>query len=371
MRKRWAPIAAVVLLAVMFVVCVFTIALSKREVSFYHTRSMYINDKNMEITAYALRSQMTPEDLTGCVDGAFSLCQECVAKYFDKESVDSEFGRIADLQRKGEGDHFDLSPAPLLLVRSGLALTELSGGAYDITAGALYRLFSDPYNEPTEDEIAEALKMCGTAGLQIGETGIRLADGVFLAPESLTDCYLCRILEEYFIFCGISNVFIRYGDIAFGIGGKLTTEGSLFWTHVETEPFEVILPDAYTDLKSDRIEFYDGYVAWAARPEAVAANALFVDSKPFVSSATGRPYEHDTGSVAVVVKNGPHAWYAHALSNMFLALGKENAMKLLSSGLPESTLDLQIRYVRFESTSGETEIYDITQEETEGTTLGE
>ena len=358
MRKRWAPIAAGVLLLVMLVLCVISVVESKRESSVKLTRSMDINHKELEITAYAERSQMTADELSKCVDGAFSLCRDYTDKYFDEESTESELGRIADLQSKGEGGRYDLSPSPLLLVRSGLALTEFSGGAYDITAGALYRLFDDPEAEPTDEEIAEALKLCGTSGLEVEANGIKLADGVVLDLESLADCYMCRVLEEYFVLCGISNVCVSYGDVVFVAGGKLTTEGFLFWKHIEKEPFEVLLPDAYTDLKEDKIEAYDGYYAWAARPEAASANALYTDAEPFISSDSGEEYDHDTGSVAVVVKNDARAWYAHALAHMFLALGKENSMKLLSSGLLESTFDLHIQYVRFESTSGETEVYE-------------
>ncbi|MBR5349425.1 MAG: FAD:protein FMN transferase [Lachnospiraceae bacterium] len=369
MRKRWAPIAAGVLLVVMLVLCVISVAESKRESSIKLTRSMDINHKKMEITAYALRGQMTADDLSKCLDGAFSLCRDYTEKYFDEESTESELGRIADLQSKGEGGRYELSLSPLLLVRSGLALTEFSSSAYDITAGALYRLFDDPEETPTDEEIAEALKRCGTAGLKADDNGIKLDDGVVLDLKSLADGYLCRVLEEYFVLCGISNVCVTYGDVVFVAGGKLSTQGALFWKHIEKEPFDVILPDAYTDLKEDKIEAYDGYFAWTARPDAAAANARYIDAQPFISSVSGEACDHDTGSVAVMVKNDARAWYAHALSQMFLALGKENSMKLLSSGLLESTFDLHIQYVRFESTSGETEVYRISDQNTESTTL--
>lgn len=363
MRKRWAPIVAGVLLVAMLVLCVFSVAESKREIAVKVTRSMDINHKKLEITAYVESSRMSEDELGRCLDGAFTLCQDYSGKYFDEEDTGSELGRIADLQRKGEGGRYDLSSSPLLLVRSGLALTEFSGGAFDITAGALYRLFEDSEEEPTDEEIEKALKLCGTSGLEVEENWIRLKGGVVLDLQSLSDCYMCRVLEEYFVLCGVSNVYVSYGDVAFVTGGKLTTKGVLFKKHIEKEPFEVVLPDAYPDLQEDKIEAYDGYFAWAARPEAAAANALYIDAEPFISSYDGLPYDHDTGSVAVVVENGAHAWYAHAISHMLLALGKVSSMQLLSSGLLESTFDLHIQYVRFESTSGETEIYESPEKE--------
>ena len=357
MSKKWAPIAAGVLLLLMVVLCVISVAESKHEAACDVTRSMDINHKKLEITAYARSSRMSQDNLSECVDGAISLCQEYAEKYFDEQSDKSELGHIADLQKKGAGGRYELSPSPLLLVRSGLMLTECSGGAYDITAGALYRLFEDPEEAPTEEELREALSLCGSSLIETEDHAIRLKDGVVLNLDSLSDCYMCRMLEEYFILCGVANVCVSYGDVVFTSGGRLTTKGVLFWKHIEKEPFEVILPDAYPDLKEDKLIADDGYYAWAARPEAASANDLYTDILPFVSSQTGLPYEHETGSVAVVLENGAHAWYAHAIAHMLLALGKENSMKLLSSGLLETSFDLSIRQVRFEMISGETEFY--------------
>ena len=362
MKKKWAPIAAGVSLLVMLLICVFSIAESKRETSCEVTRSMEINHKKLEITAYVERSRMTRSELSDCVDGAFSLCQEYSKKFFDEEDPTSELGRITDQQQKGVGGLYELSPVPLLLVRSGLALTDFSDGAYDMTAGALYRLLTDADEEPSEEEIARALKTCGVEGVTIEENGVRLQSGVLLDLSTLIDSFMCRTLEEYFVLCGVSDVYVRYGDVVFIMGGQLISKGILFWGRIETQPFEIVLPDAYPNLKEDKPEVLDGYYAWAARPEAAKANADYVDEVPFISTVNGRPYDHDTGSVAVVLENGPRAWYAHAVAHMFLSVGKDNAMKLLQSNILETTFGLKIRYVRFESTSGETTVYESLEE---------
>ena len=357
MKKKWAPIAAVVLLLVMLVLCILMIMDSKRETVYQVTRSMEIDHKKLEITAYARSSQMSKAKLSESVDGAFSLCQEYSSKYFDEESPTSELGRIADLQRKGEGGRYDLSPSPLLLVRSALALTELSDGAYDVTAGALNRLFEDPEDSPSEEEIRRALETCGVEGITVEENGVRLNSGVLLDLESLTEGFLCRTLEEYFALCGVIDFYIRYGDTVFVTGERLESKGALFWSRTEVDPYEIVFPDAYPDLVEDKQGACDGYYAWVARPEAARANEEYTDTFPFVSTVDGQPYDHDTGAVAVLVENGPRAWYAHALARMFLALGKDKSMKLLQSGILTSTFGFHIRWVRFESINGEDFVY--------------
>lgn len=359
MKKKWAPIAAGVLLLVMLVLCILSIVSSKRETASLVTRSMEIDHKKLEITACAWSSRMTKAKLSECVDGAFSLCQDYLDKYFDEENPTSELGRIAQLQRKGEGGRYDLSSSPLLLVRTGRMFTELSGGAYDVTAGTLYRLFEEPASEPSESEILRALKTCGVKGVTVEDSGVRLDSGVLLDLDCLIDCYLCRTLEEYFVLCGISDVCIRYGDIVFVMGKRLETKGFLFWKRVERQPFDIVIPDAYPNLLKDKPHIaFDGYYAWVARPEAAEANDEYVDIIPFVSAIDGQPFDHDTGSVALFLENGSHAWYAHAIARMLLALGKDNALKLIQSGILDSTFGLDINYVRFESISGETFIYD-------------
>lgn len=362
MKKKWAPIAAGVSLVVMLVICIVSIAESKRESSYHVTRSMEIDHKNLEITAYVERGRMTKDQLSDCVDGAFALCREYTDKYFDEESTTSELGGMLDQQRKSGAGSYVLSPSSLVLVRAGLALTDFSNGTYDMTAGALYHLYAEPDSEPTEEEIQRALSSCGTSRVTIDGNEVRLDSGVQLNLQDLADGYMCRMLEEYFVVCGISNVCIKYGDVVFANGGRLIPKGFLFWGSIEVQPFTVIIPDAYPDPNEDKQELLDAYCAWAARPQAAQANANYVDEVPFVSSKNGQPFDHDTGSVAVVLGNGTHAWYAHVVAHMFLSAGKDNAIKILRSNILETAFGLNIRYVRFESTSGETTVYDRLEE---------
>jgi len=362
MNKKLAPIAAGVLMLILILFCIFSIVESKGGSSYQVTRSMEIAQKKLEITAYVERKQMTKEDLDSCVDGALSLCRDYLNDYFDEESTQSELGKMLNRQRNGESGPYELSSSPTLLLNAGLALTDFSGGAYDVTAGALYRLYADPEAEPTQSEIAKALATCGTGKITVSDDGVRLADGVIPDLRILTDAYLCRVLEEYFVLSGISNVCVQYGDVVFVTGGKLVSKGFLFGRHIEIEPFEVVFPDAYPDLKEDRFAAKDGYYSWVARPEAVRANANYIDEIPLVSSKDGMPIEHDIGSVAVAVKNGAHAWYAHAIARMLLSMGRESAINLLKSELLETTFGLELEYVRFETVSGETEYFGIEKE---------
>jgi thiamine biosynthesis lipoprotein len=232
---------------------------------------------------------------------------------------DSEISRLND--RPGTVS-VELSPRFAAVLDAALAVSAMTGGAYDVTVGPLVELWGFGVSSfagqlPAEDAIDEARGRVGTARLDWDAANRRLQRpaGMRIDLSSIAKGYAVDRISDLLAERGLENTLVE-------IGGELRARGE----RPEGGPWRLAVesPDPAERRFVDALSVSDVAVATSGDYR----NFFEVDGRRYshlVDPRTGYPVAHDLVSVTVV---DAQCMLADALATALIVLGLEEARVL-------------------------------------------
>ena len=272
--------------------------------------------------------------LKGCFD-LISNYEQLYSRTLETSELYSLNHRTAPMDQGAYSISAEMSD----LLSYGLFYSRLSGGAFDLTIGAVSSLWNFTANAPIapdDAEIQKALPNINYEYVQLEDKQLRFAkDGVMLDLGAIAKGYIADRVKEYLMDQGVRSAMINLGGNVLCIGSK--PEGIPFRVGIQ-KPFadcnETIAVIDISDLSVVSSGVYERYFE--------------VDGKRYhhiLNPKTGYPYDNNLISVTIISK---HSVDGDGLSTSCFALGLEKGLELISS-LPDTyavfiTSDYQVHY---------------------------
>lgn len=217
-----------------------------------------------------------------------------------------------------------LSGELLEVVRYGLDIAEKTGGAFDITCGALSELWKISDTEaplPDEGAVEAALSRCGYGRVSLNGNVLKKENGVIIDLGGIAKGYITEKLIEMY-----RSENVGYGTVS--LGGNV----GVFGEKPNGENFLVGIRSPYSGKQGDSIGYVEispGYVSVCGTYERYKT----VEGKKYhhvFDPKTG--YPADNGIVSAVVISDD-ATYADAVSTALLVMGNGAAGYARDNGI--------------------------------------
>ena len=307
MRKRIRIALALLLTAVLLCGCGSAAAFSATadpEAEQKSTAYLESMDTMMELTAYGSHRAE-----------ALQAAQAEIERLNALFSIGLEDSDISRVNRAGHGL---VSEDTAALIRAALALSEETGGAFDLTIYPLMELWgfvSKDYHVPTEEELASALACVGSERVSVDKEGIViLGEGQAIDLGGIAKGYASQRLMEIFREYGVQSALVSLGGNIQCLGAKPNGKN---WRIGVKDPFN---PDtglaAVVEVADEAVITSGGYERYFVDPETGTTYRHIVDPE------TGFPAESGLSSVSVVTKDGT---LGDGLSTALYIMGLEKA----------------------------------------------
>lgn len=269
-----------------------------------HKATVFAMDTVMDLTAWGEKGEAALEAAKAEIYRLDGL--------FDRRSEDSE---IYALNKNGGGT---VSPDTADLLRRGIEIRRLTGGAFDMTVAPimdLWGFYDRDYRIPGGDELAAALETVGGEATVDGNS-VTLAPGTRLDLGGIAKGWTSDRVMEIFREAGVTSGLVSLGGNVQALGSR--PDGS---------PWRVAIQDPDGG----------GYVAVLPLTDRAAVTSgdyqryFEQDGKIYhhiIDPATGYPAERGLRSVTVVCADGA---LADALSTALFVMGKEKALEFWRS----------------------------------------
>ncbi len=219
-------------------------------------------------------------------------------------------------------DWFAVSAETVFILRQGIEVSALSGGAFDMTVGPLVDLWGfgpvgEPTRVPAQVEIDALLASTGYELLQIRASPPavrRTRPGVQIDLSAIAKGYAVDELTVVLDNAGVGAYLVEIGGEVRARGVKM--DGTAWRIAVES-------PVAGTRLVQSVVRLRDVAIATSGDYR----NFFEHDGKRYshmIDPRTGRPIAHDLGAVSVISGS---AMYADAWATALLVLGPERGLE--------------------------------------------
>ncbi|HXV59429.1 MAG TPA: FAD:protein FMN transferase [Vicinamibacteria bacterium] len=263
-------------------------------------------------------SQGERSELERIIRAALDEVDAAMSTYRD----DSELSRF---NRAPPGEPFSLSPETLEVVSEAIAVSEMTGGAFDVTVAPLVRLWgfgplADRDRLPTDEELAAAMSRVGYRHLAVDRAGGTLAkdlDGV--------ECDLSAIAKGYGVD-RVASALERFGigNYMIELGGEVRTLG----VNPSGEPWKIAIEKpVFIGRDIERIVPLSGLSVATSGDYRHFITVDGVTRSHLIDPRTGRPVQQGLASVSVVEKN---CMRADALASALFVLGPDDGLELAS-----------------------------------------
>lgn len=237
------------------------------------------------------------------LDGAVNLCNTLG----EALNCHSETGELSLLNRNGmlENASADL----LAVLQKGLYYSELSGGVFDITVGAVTALW-DFKNQtlPETEALAAALKTVGYRNLQISGTAVQLKNGAQIDLGAIAKGYIADCLRDYLKQQGVQSALIN-------LGGNVYTLGRYYG-----QPFSVGIQQPFENTVAATLKVSNRAVVTSGTYQrGFTKNGVYYHH--LLGAATGWPVQNGLHSATVLAPNSADA---DALSTLCFLMGPES-----------------------------------------------
>lgn len=279
-------------------------------------------------------TQRTEPDLLGTVitissyetlnkktlDKAFAI----VSAIEERMSVNLPNSEISAINRSG-GAPVEVSAETFALLERAIEFSELSGGAFDVSVGAVMQLWKEDgvfAVLPPRDELEAALRFVGSGQIVISDGSVMTPDGMQLDLGGIAKGYACDKTLEYLISAGITGALLDFGGNIYAHG--LKPDGTP-WNIAVASP--VIDDDGMVciiPVSDTAVVTSGGYERYFEAGGTVYHHIL--DPK------TGCPVDNELLSVTIIDASSTRA---DALSTACFVLGLDAGLALLES-LPSS-----------------------------------
>jgi thiamine biosynthesis lipoprotein len=220
-------------------------------------------------------------------------------------------------------DWFVVSAETVFILRQGIEVSALSGGAFDMTVGPLVDLWGfgpvgEPTRVPAQAEIDALLASTGYELLQIRASPPavrRTRPGVQIDLSAIAKGYAVDELTVVLDNAGVGAYLVEIGGEVRARGVK--TDGTAWRIAVES-------PVAGTRLVQSVVRLRDAAIATSGDDR----NFFEHDGKRYshtIDPRTGRPVAHDLGAASVISESAMHA---DAWATALLVLGPERGLEM-------------------------------------------
>ena len=263
---------------------------------------------------------------------------------------------VSAVNRAGSGEPVSVGSDASYVIGLGLHYSELSGGLFDITIGAVSELwdFSGEHPSlPESGDIERALDGVGYTGIEWNERSAEAGGGSLVTKANadthielggIAKGYIADRTKDFLIKNGVKTALINFGGNVVVLGNK--ADGSAWIIAVE-QPFSAEENESGTQRLSGEIPIYGGSVVTSGVYERkfVQDEVLY---HHILDPSTGYPRESDVLSATVI---GPVSADCDALSTICLMLGAGQALELVG-GLDGYELVVIRRDGSIETTAG-------------------
>jgi thiamine biosynthesis lipoprotein len=276
-----------------------------------------------EVKIADVPTPLAPEALQRGILGILDEIDRTLSTY----RPDSELSR---LNAAAAGTWVELSPTLAEILAAARALSELTGGSFDVAVGPVVNLWGfgpdrRPRRVPTDAEREAALAKSGYAKLELDPAARRARKqiaGLFIDLNGIAPGLAVDRIAGFLAGAGCRNFLVELGGEIrasgagpHGNGWRIGIERPL--ADARTVQRVIALRDAGLSTSGDYREFFEA--------EGVRYGHT-------IDPATGRPVAHGLASVAVV---DPSTMRADALATAFMVLGPERGLALAErAGIP-------------------------------------
>lgn len=276
-------------LAAVLLACCLGLGACRQQLS----RTFFTMDTVCTLTLYDGTSEV--------LDGAVALCNTLGENF----NCHSETGELSLLNRQGKLEN--ASSDLLAVLQKGLYYSELSGGVFDITVGAVTALW-DFKNQtlPEEEALAAALKTVGYQNVQISNTAVQLKNGAQIDLGSIAKGYIADRLRDYFLQNGVQSALINLGGNVYALG------------QYYGQPFLVGIQQPFENTVAATLEVSNSAVVTSGTYQrGFTQNGTYYHH--LLSAFTGMPVRNGMHSVTVLASNSVDA---DALSTLCFLYGQ-------------------------------------------------
>ncbi|NTW28108.1 MAG: FAD:protein FMN transferase [Coriobacteriia bacterium] len=265
-------------------------------------------------TANRITLQTTSVDNSSECDAILARAFERCAFFehtFSRTRADSDVSRI----NRANGTPTQVEPEVADIVRLSLSYSELSHGAFDITIGALTRLWDfHTRRAPSAAEITGALEHVDYRNLLVDETTVQLLDpAAALDLGGIAKGYIADDIATHLRQQGVQSALVDLGGNIFAVGGRGTGD----WLIGISDPHDM-------DRTAVRMRLRNAAVVTSGITERCFTSRRGAFNH-LLDRRTGRSIDNDLLSATVIA---PSSTTADAVSTICMLLGREGALEL-------------------------------------------
>lgn len=258
------------------------------------------------------------------LEEALALC-DTYEQIFSRTAETSELYQLNHGQLSKEGEGYMVSDPLAELIAEGLAYSNLSGGAFDITIEPLSSLWDFTSGDkivPAQQELDRVKELVNYKKVSLsGKQLFFEKEGMALELGAIAKGYIADQIKEFLISKGVKSAIIDLGGNILCIGSR--TDG---------EPFRIGIQRPFADRQEQIavVEIADKSVVSSGIYERFfEKNGVFYHH--ILNPKDGYPYENNLVSVTIISDESVDG---DGLSTSCFALGLEGGMELVES-LPD------------------------------------
>jgi thiamine biosynthesis lipoprotein len=223
---------------------------------------------------------------------------------------------------------FEVSADLAGVTRLTLAISRLSGGAFDVTLSPLFDLWgfgpAGPRRAPTEGEVARTLERCGHRHLAVDASDrLRKAvPGLQVTYNAVIPGHAAERIAQLLAGRGCTNIYVD-------VGGETVVRGrnplgGLWRVGIERPSYDALPGEALAAV----VHLTDRAIATSGDYRNYATNDAGEVYSHIFDARTGRPATGRVASVSIIATNGA---LADALATTLFALGPAEGLPLLTN----------------------------------------
>ena len=306
MNKRKLAILAV---AAMMTAAVFIpVAGSADSVPDKRTEIGFYLDTIITLTAYVDDPQILKDAMTEC--GKYE-------QLLSRTVEGSDAWRI----NHANGEPVEVSEDMAVILRFAKAISEKSGGAFDVTIGpasTLWDFKAEMPALPDAEALADAAKRIDYSKLELDGTTVTLPAGMMIDLGAIAKGYIADQIKSYLKERGVENAILSFGGNVIAIGAK--PDGS---------PWKVGIQDI--DGEAQTAMLVSKNIDMSAVTSGIYERGFEMDGVIYhhlLSPFTGWPVQNELASVTIFSDS---SMMGDALSTTAFVMGTEAGMELIES----------------------------------------
>ncbi len=231
-----------------------------------------------------------------------------------------ENSELSRFNRARPGDWFEISGETGEVLATAQQVSELTGGAFDVTVGPLVNLWGfgpdgRPERVPVDSELDAAFARTGYRHLELEAGRARRQRDLYVDLSAIAKGYAVDLVARKLREAGVNNFLVEIGGELKGVGRK--PDGS---------PWRIAIESAHEG--SRRVQRVVRVEGTGIATSGDYRNYFEHDGVRYshtIDPATGRPVAHGLASVTVIE---PSAARADAMATALMVLGPERGYRL-------------------------------------------